>query len=258
VRLMVTGMAAGVIAAGAAGVVIAHASSPHAAKAEGGLALTSTTISRQAVAGSTNFVKVTNNSDKALAVTVKPRPWIQSSSARVVPNRRATLSQVGVNADSFTLAPGSSKDVLVTLKSVPTGGYLYGALEIIGMPSTKGKGLITAYRLIGVLRYNAARASYGLKAGATKIVKNGKSKMLALSVKNAGNTITPITGDVRMKGPLGTRQSSVKSTKVLPGKTVALSVMSASGLPAGRYTATISLKQGTYSTKLTKKISVRR
>src|SRR4051812_48628569 len=145
---MVTGMAAGVLAAGAAGVVIAHASSPHAAKAEGGLALTHTTIARQAVAGSTDFVKVTNNSDKALAVTVKARPWLQSSSARVVPNRRKTLSQVGLDDGSFTLPPGSSKDVMVTLKSVPTGGFLFGALEIIGMPTGKSKGLITAYRLV--------------------------------------------------------------------------------------------------------------
>src|SRR4051812_36998575 len=255
---MVTGMAAGVLAAGAAGVVIAHAASPHAAKAPGGLALTQTTISRQAVAGSTNFVKVTNNSDKTLAVTVKPRPWIQSSTARVVPNRRKTLSQIGLDNSSFTLAPGSSKDVLVTLKSVPTGGYLYGALEIIGMPPGKTKGLITAYRLVGVLRYSAARASYGLKTGATKVVTSGKSKLLTLSVKNAGNTIAPITGTVRVKGPLGTRQGSVKSAKALPGKTIRVGLVSAKGLPAGRYTATISLRQGTYTTKLTKKLPVRR
>src|SRR3954453_1385841 len=161
---MVTGMAAGVLAAGAAGVMIAHAASPHAAQAKGGLALTNTKISRQAVAGALDLVKVTNNSDKTLNVTVAARPWIQSSSARVVPNRRKTLSQVGVGDGSFTLRPGASKDITVTLKSVPTAGYLYGALEIIGLPSGKGKGVITGYRLLGVLRYNAAHASYGLKA----------------------------------------------------------------------------------------------
>src|SRR3954447_1501359 len=143
VRLMVTGVAAGVLAAGAAGVVIAHAGGPQAstAKAQGGLALTHTTISRQAVAGSTDIVQLANHSDKKLTVTITARPWIQSSSARVVPNRRKRLSQVGVDDGSFTLDPGATKDVTVTLKSVPSSGFLFGALEIIGMPSSAKKGL---------------------------------------------------------------------------------------------------------------------
>jgi hypothetical protein len=256
---MVTGVAASVLAAGAAGVVIAHASSRHtSAKAQGGLALTTTSIKRQAVAGSTDIVKVTNNSDKTLDVRVAARPWIQSSSARVVPNRRKKISQVGLSDGSFTLKPGTAKEVTVTLKSVPTAGYVYGALEIIGMPSTKHKGVVTAYRLIGALRYTPADSRYGLKTGAIKTVKQGKSKMLALTVKSTGNTIAAVTGTVRVKGPLGTRQGSVKSAKVLPGKTIRLGLVRATGLPKGHYKATISLRQGTFSKKLTKKITVRR
>jgi hypothetical protein len=250
---MVTGVAAGVLAAGAAGVVIAHAASPHATKAKGGLALVTTSIKRQAVAGATNIVKVANNSDKTLDVKVAARPWIQSASARVVPNRRKTYSQVGLSDGAFTLKPGQAKEVTVTLKSVPTGGYLYGALEVVGMPSGKAKGLVTAYRLVGALRYTAATSSYGLKPGAVKVA----GKTLALTVKSTGNTIAPITGTVRVKGPLGTRQASIESSKVLPGKSIRLGLVSAKGLPKGRYTASISLRQGTFSTKLTKKIKVR-
>ena len=50
---------------------------------------------------------------------------------------------------------------------------------------------------------------------------------------------------MRLKGPLGTRQGSIKATRLLPGKTIALGVLSAKGLQAGTYTATVTLKQGT-------------
>src|SRR3954470_13387886 len=110
---MVTGVAAGVLAAGAAGVVIAHAAGPRAsaAKTNGGLAMSHVTISRQAVAGASDVVNVANHSATALDVTVTARPWIQSSSARVVPNRRATLHDVGLSESSFRLEPGKDKNV---------------------------------------------------------------------------------------------------------------------------------------------------
>ena len=69
--------------------------------------------------------------------------------------------------------------------------------------------------------------------------------MVTLSIRSTGNTDEPVSGTVRIKGPLGTRQGSVKATRMLPGKTIALGVVSAKGLQAGAYTATVSLKQGT-------------
>ena len=50
---------------------------------------------------------------------------------------------------------------------------------------------------------------------------------------------------MRLKGPPGTKNASVKGTRILPGKSVALGLLSASGLRAGSYTATVTLKQGT-------------
>ncbi|HEY6892050.1 MAG TPA: hypothetical protein VI300_29880 [Solirubrobacter sp.] len=260
--------AAGVLAAAVGGAVIARADDPsgRAAQAEGGLALSTTTgttsslkVDRLAQAGATDKLKVANNSKKTLTVTVTARPWTQSASGVVSPNRRATLGGVTVDAPSFALAPGASKDVTVTLGSVPSTGYLYGALEVVGVPAdiAKAKGIVTGYRLLDTLRYNAATATYGLKAGAAKLSGTGTSRVLGLSVKNTGNTIAPVTGKVTLKSPLGTKNGTLKATRILPGKSVSIALATASSLRAGKYTATVTLIQNKQKTTLTKKITVR-
>ena len=52
---------------------------------------------------------------------------------------------------------GCRKKVTVTLSSVPSAGYLYGVLEVIGLPTDldKLKGVVPGYRLLSALRYNA-------------------------------------------------------------------------------------------------------
>src|SRR6478735_8449240 len=109
-------LAAAVVTTGA---VIAQADGTKAGAAalSGGLAVENGTVQRPAAAGAANVVKVTNRSTKALAVAVTPRPWTQSSSGVASPNRGSVLSTVGVDANAFTLAPGASRDVTVTLKS---------------------------------------------------------------------------------------------------------------------------------------------
>ena len=61
-----------------------------------------------------------------------------------------------------------------------------------------------------------------------------------------------------MRGPLGTRQGSIKATRILPGKRLSLPLVSARGLPAGSYTATVTLRQGDKRFNLTKRLRVRR
>jgi hypothetical protein len=254
VQLKVVGgvvVGAAVVAVGA---VIAQADTKKsAADVPGGLAVENGLIERQAAAGAANTIKVRNNSKAALNVAVTPRPWIQSSSGAVSPNRRSTLRDVGVSETAFALKPGETRDVVVTLK---TGTPQYGALEIVGLPEdlAKRKGLVAGYRLVSALRYKPAASTYALKVGAAKV----KAKMLTLSIKSSGNTAEPVSGSVRLKGPLGTRQSSIKSIRMLPGKTLALELVSTKSLPAGRYTATVALKQGTFKKNVTKKISVKR
>jgi hypothetical protein len=45
---------------------------------------------------------------------------------------------------------------------------------------------------------------------------------------------------------------------VLPGKTIALPLLSAKSFRAGTYTASVSLKQGTLRSSVTKKVRVKR
>ena len=239
----------------AAGAVIAHADGTKAGAAAlpGGLSIENGLIERPAAAGVNNVVKINNRSNAALTVAVTPRPWIQSSTGVVSPNRRSTLRDVGVSENAFTLKSGESKDVTVTLK---TSTPQYGALEIVGLPTNvaKRKGIVTGYRLVSSLRYLPATKTYALRLGSAKVKKD----MLTLSVKSTGNTAEPVSGSVRLKGPLGTRQSSVDATGLLPGKTIALALLSTKKLQPGSYTATVSIKQGTFKQQVTKKVRIKR
>jgi hypothetical protein len=250
--------AAGVVAVATAGAVIARADDQDARSAQttGGLAISPAKIERAAAAGAANAVTVANNSRQTLTVSVKARPWTQSSSGLASPNRRRTLSGVTISDDSFTLAAGAKRDVTVTLGGAPAGGSLYGALEIIGLPRNAAtrKGVVTGYRLIGALRYNPVTPRYALSASSAKVSKG----MLVLPIRNTGNTAEPVTGTVRLRGALGTRQSSIRATRILPRKRVSVPLASTKGLRAGRYTATVSLRQGTERINITKRIRVRR
>jgi hypothetical protein len=261
--------AAGVLAAAVGGAVIARADDPSArvTQLSNGLSLStpdgstdpSVKIDRPAQAGATDTLKIANNSKDALTVTVTARPWTQSASGAVSPNRRATLGGVAVSEPSFALAPGTSKNLTVTLGGVPSSGYLYGALEVVGVPAdiAQRKGVVAGYRLVDTLRYNPVTAAYGLKAGAAKVSGKGKAKTLTLSVRNTGNTIAPVTGTVKLKGALGTKNGTIKATRILPGKSVAVSLAASSSLRAGSYTATVTLIQNKQKTSLTKKLKVR-
>jgi hypothetical protein len=271
VRLTVvkTVAATGMAAAAVGGAVIARAddSPARAAAADGGLAIMATTdsgdkslaIDRVAQAGASDGFKVSNHSNKALAVTVKARRWTQSSSGAVSPNRRSTLGGVSVSDGEFTLQPGAEKDLTVTLGAVPSAGYLYGALEVVGVPTdaAKAKGVVAGYRLVDAIRYTPARETYGLKAGSAKISGKGSKKTLTLRVRNTGNTVAPVTGTVKLKGALGTKNGTVKAIRILPRKTVALGLASVRSLRAGSYTATVTLIQNKKKTTLKKKIRVR-
>ncbi|WP_169542370.1 hypothetical protein [Solirubrobacter soli] len=262
--------ATGVAAMAVGGAVIARAddSPARAAAANGGLAMFNVVqpgvtdalpIEHTAQAGVKDTFTLENRWSKALSITITPRPWTQSGDGSVSPNRRGTLSGVSVSEPTFTLAPGAKKDITVTLDSVPAAGYLYGALEVVGLPpgADKAKGIVTGYRLVDAIRYTAATPTYGLKAGAAKILGKGSKKTLTLSVRNTGNTVAPVTGTVKIKGALSTTNGTVKATRILPGKSVALGLASVSRLRAGSYTATVTLIQNKQKTTLTKQIRVR-
>jgi hypothetical protein len=265
-----TAAVAGALAFAGGGAVIAYAQSnneqpctPHAGN--GGLALCAVggdekvTVNRPAKPGA-DKVFVLNQSRTPLDVTVKARPWTQSASGVAVPNRRGTLGGVSVDAETFTLAPGTRQELTVALNSVPSSGYLYGALEVIGVPADleKRKGVVLGYRLVDSLRYTPAAPSSGIKTGAVKVVGSGSKRALTLTVRNTGNTLDPVSGTLKLKSALGTKNGSVKGTRILPGKSVRLALLSGNALKPGTYTATITLTQNKKKTTVTKKVTVRR
>jgi hypothetical protein len=225
--------------------VLLNASLVGADAAGGGLSVTPAVIERTAVRGDTTPIMVVNGTSQPLKITVTPRPWTQSrASGAVAANRHETLlSRVGVSVRSFTLAAGGRRTVTMSVKSVPKSGSLYGSIETIGLPSgaPKKNGITAAYRLISTLRLNPPAVRRHLAVHASSLRLKGRS--ILLPVKNTGNTVTPVSGDVRIKGALGTHTGTVRATPILPGSTVDLGLGSTKGLPAGTYTVSVSLVQ---------------
>jgi hypothetical protein len=258
-------VAASVAAAIAGGAVIARAddaAQPRATAAatDNGLGIRPAVIEMTAAAGPVHTVRVENHSKQTLSITLAARPWVQSSGGAVSADRRRTLAGVSLSATSFSLAPKGVKDVTVTLGSVPAAGYVYGGIEVIGLPADAAdqKGVTVGYRLISSLRLNPAAPVLSLKAGSAKVVGSGDARAVVLPVRNAGNTVQPVSGSVSLKGALGTRRRSISALRILPGKTVNLLLSPAKILSAGSYTASVRLKQGKQTTAITKKLRITR
>ena len=248
-----------VLAAGAGGAVIARAddATPHAAATSGGLLIGPSIIEKPAAAGSVGTLTVANNSSKSVDVTLAARPWTQSTSGAVTLNRRKTLSGIELSATSFSLAAKTKKEVAVTAQSAAS---LYGGVEVIGLPagSADKDGVVLGYRLISSLRLNPATPVLSLVASSPKVTGHGSERAVVLPVKNAGNTVQPVTGRVSLKSALGTRQRDLESLRILPGKRVNVLLSSVKSLKPGSYTATVRLTQGGKTTTVSKKVRVTR
>lgn len=253
-RLMALGAALTALGVGGAALGQTAAAGGAAAQADGGLSMMPAIIEHGPQAGPLTTLTVANRSAAPMAVTVTPRPWTQAATGKVSPNRRATLPGVSVDKATFTLAPGAEQAVTATLDSAPSAGYLYGAIEAVGVPTdlSKRKGVVLGYRLVGALRITPATPKIGLTAGTAKAVKG----TAVVPVKNTGNTLDPVSGTVRVKSSGGTKRISLAATKILPGKTI--NVPLGSKLAKGSYTATLSLKQrGKTALTATKKFKVK-
>ena len=115
-------------------------------------------------------------------------------------------------------------------RALPSAGYLYGAVEVVGLPTDidKRKGVVAGYRILGSLRYNSATADLQPQGGAAKVSGTGSKKTLTLAVRNAGNTIAPVTGTrAASRARPGPRTRRSRRTRILPGKSVALGLASA-------------------------------
>jgi hypothetical protein len=254
-RRAIAGVA--VMAAVASGAVISRADGAASAPAKaGGLGISPVLMERQAGAGPVGTITVVNHSTKKLDITVAARPWVQSSSGATKVNRAKTLAGVSVGAGSFALAAGEKKAVTVSATSADS---MYGGVEVIGIPAdAPTKGVVAGYRLISSLRLNPAAPVLGLKAGTAKVTGSGSEKAVVMPLRNTGNTVQPVSGSVRLKGALGTRQRDLSSVRILPGKTVNVLLIPARSLQAGSYTATVSLTQGGKTTTVSKKLRIKK
>jgi hypothetical protein len=253
-RLMALGAVLAALGAGGTALGQKAVAGGAAAQAAGGLSVMPAIIEHGPQAGALATLTVANRSAAPLAVTVTPRPWTQSSSGKVSPNRRATLPGVSVSQSTFTLAPGAERQVDATLNSAPSAGYLYGALEVVGLPTDAAtrKGVVLGYRLVGSLRILPTAPKYGLTASNPKAV----SGTAVIPVKNTGNTLDAVSGTVSVKGARGTKNLAIAAVRILPGKSV--NVPAGSKLAAGSYTAKVTLNQrGKKALAVTKKFRVK-
>jgi hypothetical protein len=253
-RLMAFGAVLVALSAGGTALGQKAAAGAAAAQADGGLSVMPAIIEHGPQPGALTTLTVANRSAAPLAVTVTPRTWTQSTSGKVSPNRRATLPGVSVSQSTFTLAPGAEQKVNATLSSAPSAGYLYGALEVIGVPTDAAtrKGVVLGYRLIGALRILPTAPKYGLTAANVKAVRG----TAVIPVKNSGNTLDPVSGTVSVKGARGTKNLAIAAVKILPGKSV--NIPAGTKLAKGSYTAKVTLNQrGKRALSVTKRFSVR-
>jgi hypothetical protein len=249
-----------VLAAVAGGAVVARADNakPRAAAAAGGLRIGPVMLEKTAAAGAIDPpITVTNNSSQKLDITVAARPWVQASSGATSLNRRKTLSGIDLSETSFTLAAHAKKEITVTAR---TGASLYGGIEVIGVPdgAEDKDGVVLGYRLVSTLRLNPTTPVLDLQAGSPKVTGKGSDRAVVLPVKNAGNTVQPVSGSVKLKSALGTRQRDLSSLRILPGKRVNVLLSSTAALKPGTYTATVRLSQGGKTTTVTKNVRVTR
>ena len=100
-----------VIVAGLAAAQLASAegpSAPRAAAAQGGLSVTPAVLETTARSGASGNATIANNTGRKLRVTVRARPWRQSSTGAVAANRRRSLGAVRVGATPSPWRPAPS------------------------------------------------------------------------------------------------------------------------------------------------------
>jgi len=250
--------------AGLAATQIAFAdapSAPRATAAQGGLAVTPPRLETTARRGASGTVTITNSTSRKLRMTVRARPWRQARNGDVAADRGRRLGNVSLSSTRFTLAPGSTRAVTVTLGRVPSRGSQYGALDVVGKPTRRRRGINVTYNLISSLRFNptASTRRLRLSAGRVRVTGRGSSRALLLQVRNRGNTVDPVGGSADVSGSGGGRSGSITGKSILPGKMINLRVMSLSGLRRGTYRASITLSQaGRNRLSVTRTFRIRR
>jgi hypothetical protein len=231
------------VAAVALGAALAHAADSGTG-GSGGMSVNPALIEAPATPGTPDSIVVANTTKGTLKVTVRARPWAQSVTGAVTPDRDKSLEPtLLVSLPSFSLGAGASQGVTLTLLAAPPNGSLYGSIEVIGVPvgASKHKGVSVGYRLISSLRLDppAAARKFKVTVGTPQV----QSGNVVLPVRNTGNTIEPVSGSARLSSSLGSRTGAIAAKRIVPGATVLLTLAPVKGLPHGHYTAAYTLTQ---------------
>jgi hypothetical protein len=234
--------------AGLATTQLASAERPTAARAvaaQAGLSVTPAILETTARSGASGTATITNGTGRKLRVTVAARRWRQKRNGDVAAYRRGSLGGVRVRSTRFTLSSGAARTVSVRLARVPSRRSQYGALEVVGRPTRRRKGINVAYRLISSLRFNptAGARRHRLRPGSAKVTGRGSNRMLVIAVRNRGNTVDPVAGSVDVSGSGGGKSGAISQMRILPGKTVNVRLMSVRGMRKGSYRAAVTLTQ---------------
>ncbi len=249
VAVLVIPCACGVVLARGA-TAVAEGGPAAQTSAAGGLSLTPQRVEHRARVGAAGTAIVANTTAKPIRVTIRIRPWIQARGGTVVPDAGRTLRrQVAARPSSFTLPPGARREVALRLLRHPSGGSLYGGIDVMGVP--KGakpiNGVTPRYRLIGSLRLNPATPIHRVRAGTLKVTGRSGRHAVVLPVRNRGNTVEPVVGRVLLTGPHGTRLNAIKPIRIVPRRTVDVTLGTYHGLlrgqPRGRYAVAVTLMQ---------------
>lgn len=209
--------------------------------APGRLTLSPAVIATVATAGPLATFEVRNTTSAALVVSVATRPWRQERTGQISVDRTATLGRwVRPDVARFELTAGASRAVGLTVAAVAPRGSVYGALEVVAVPSgARRPGVATATGLAAALRLRPtpARRSYRLITGPLRAT----GRRVVLPVRNAGSTADAVRGRLQLNGPGVRRTITVPATAVLPGASVDLPT----GVPprAGKWRVSYQLTQ---------------
>jgi hypothetical protein len=119
-------------------------------------------------------------------------------------------------------------------------------LAFVSSVGLSGKNVKVVYRLISSLRLYPAPAARRYSARVRRLFEHGTTRRgaLFLAVKNAGNTIDPIGGRVRITGRGRTLSGVIAAKTILPSATVNLRLARLRGtLPRGCYRLGVRLTQ---------------
>ena len=233
---------AALAAVGATQIAAAEPAKPLAAATQGsGLSVTPSVLETTARRNASATATIGNSTGRKLSVTVRVRPWRQARSGTVAADRRRRLSGVGVNVSSFTMPAGARRSVRVSLRRMSSKRSQYGALEIVGRPARRRRGINVTYRLVSSVRFNPTARARRYSLGAGQLRRSGRT--LSLQVRNRGNTVDPVGGRAQITGPAGGASAAITSVRILPGKLVNVRLATLPRMRRGSYTARISLRQ---------------